>query len=169
MSNEVASNHESILESSQNIQETQTLTEEPMTFTQSEIAWDGYFESMAVLMLLLALLWACFWAARRYGLFNMMPRAANIHREALRLEGQLSLGPRKGIMIVRCLEKRLVLGITDQNITLLTELPVEDAEKSATDTTSTSGMTSAAPSVKNPPDNKLIQQFNKLLQGKKTS
>lgn len=137
-----------------NIQDTQAITEVPATFPQSEIVWDGYFESVGVLMLLLVLLWLCFWAARRYGLFHMMPRAANIHRESLRLEGQLSIGPRKGIMVVRCLEKRLVLGVTDQNITLLTELAVDDEEKNP------------SPVPPPAPDSKLIQTFNTLLQKK---
>lgn len=174
MSNELASSQESIPDTnvvpvqsvhSQVAQETQPLTEVPSTFAQSDIAWDGYFESMGVLMLLLVLLWLCFWAARRYGLFSMMPRAANIHRESLRLEGQLSLGPRKGIMVVRCLEKRLVLGVTDQNITLLTELAVDEEESAAVDKPSVSS-SSKPPSM---PDSKLIQTFNTLLQGKKPS
>lgn len=140
----------------------QAITEMTPSFTQSEIVWDGYFESMAVLCILLGLLWLCFWVARRYGLFNMMPRAANIHRESLRLEGQLSLGPRKGIMVVRCLEKRLVLGVTDQHITLLTELAVDEEKEVDTSSISPSP-------IKTPPDNQLIQKFNALLQNKKSS
>lgn len=173
MSNELASSQESIPNTnvvpaqsvlSQVTQETQTLTEVPPTFAQSDIAWDGYFESMGVLMFLLVLLWLCFWAARRYGLFSMMPRVANIHRESLRLEGQLSLGPRKGIMVVRCLEKRLVLGVTDQNITLLTELAVEQEGDNSKENLSQSPLPKSPP-----PDTKLIQTFNALLQGKKSS
>ena len=36
----------------------------------------------------------------------------------------MPLGPRKGLMVVRFLNRRLLLGVTDQQITLLTE---EDA------------------------------------------
>ncbi len=156
-------------------QDTYATTEEAPTFPESEIVWDGYFESVGVLVLLLALLWLCFWAARKYGLFSMMPRAANIHRDALRLEGQLSIGPRKGIMVVRCLEKRLVLGVTDQNITLLTELAVENEAEENPSSQSSAPSQPASPSPQSSPttpasapDTKLVQTFNSLLQGKKS-
>ncbi len=59
--------------------------------------------------------------ARRFGKFNFMPRPGALPRDALVMEAQLPLGPRKGLMVVRFLNKRLLLGVTDQQITLLTE------------------------------------------------
>ncbi|MEG2172899.1 MAG: flagellar biosynthetic protein FliO [Desulfovibrionaceae bacterium] len=84
-------------------------------------SWGGYFQAVGVLLLLLGLLWGAVWLMRKYGKFNFMPRPGGLPRDALRLEAQLPLGPRKGVMVVRFLNKRLLLGVTDHQITLLTE------------------------------------------------
>jgi len=70
------------------------------------------------LALLLGVLYAGFWLLRRFG-----PRAVfgGPRGSALKLEGQLALGPRRSLVVVRFLNKRLVLGVTDQSITLLHE------------------------------------------------
>ena len=52
---------------------------------------------------------------RRLILSGALPRGALVR------EAQLPLGPRKGLMVVRFLNKRLLLGVTDQRITLLSE------------------------------------------------
>jgi flagellar protein FliO/FliZ len=44
---------------------------------------------------------------------------------SLRLESRLALGPRKWIMAVRYMDKRLLIGVTDQNISLLATTPLE--------------------------------------------
>ena len=59
--------------------------------------------------------------ARWVGKFNFLPRPGALLRDALVMESQLPLGPRKGLMVVRFLNRRLLLGVTDQQITLLTE------------------------------------------------
>lgn len=46
----------------------------------------------------------------------------------MRVENRLALGPKKWIFIVRCMEKRLVLGVTDKTITLLSEAPLSEEE-----------------------------------------
>lgn len=84
-------------------------------------SWGGYFQAIGVLFLLLAALWAGMWFLRKYGKFNFIPKPGMLPRDALRLEAQLPLGPRKGLMVVRFLNKRLLLGVTDHQITLLTE------------------------------------------------
>lgn len=109
----------------QNPYDTHATTEITPDFAQSDLAWGSYVESVGVLLALLFLLCLCFWAVRRFGLFSMVPNAASLPRHALRLEGQMALGPRKGLMVVRCLDRRLVLGVTDQHISLLTELPLD--------------------------------------------
>lgn len=83
--------------------------------------WGGYFQAIGTLFLLLALLWGAVWAVRKYGKFNFIPKPGAFPRNCLRLEAQLPLGPRKGLMVVRFLNKRLLLGVTDHQITLLTE------------------------------------------------
>jgi len=70
---------------------------------------------------MVAVLWLAVWLARRFGKFNFLPRPGALPRDALVMEAQLPLGPRKGLMVVRFLNKRLLLGVTDQQITLLTE------------------------------------------------
>lgn len=88
---------------------------------ESTFSWGGYFQAIAVLLLLLALLWGLVWAMRKYGKFNFMPRPGDFPRDELRVEAQVPLGPRKGLVVVRFLNRRLLLGVTDQHITFLTE------------------------------------------------
>lgn len=92
---------------------------------QQGFTWGGYFQAIGVLMLLLGALWAGVWLLRRYGPFRFIPAPGALPRDALRLEAQLPLGPRKGLMVVRFLDRRLLLGVTDQRISLLTEMDTE--------------------------------------------
>ena len=86
----------------------------------------NYVQALGVLFLVLGALWAALWLLRRSGRFAGLPRAGSLPRDGLYLEGNLSLGPRKGLMVVRFLNKRLLLGITEQHITLLTETDPND-------------------------------------------
>ena len=88
---------------------------------QSAFTWGGYAQAIVILFLLLGVLWLAVWLARRFGKFNFLPRPGALPRGALVMEAQLPLGPRKGLMVVRFLNKRLLLGVTDQRITLLSE------------------------------------------------
>lgn len=90
----------------------------------STFSWGGYLQALGILGVLLGALWFGVWALRKYGKFNFMPRPGALPKGALLMEAQLPLGPRKGLMVVRFLNRRLLLGVTDQQITLLTE---EDA------------------------------------------
>ncbi len=38
----------------------------------------------------------------------------------------MALGPKKSLVVVRFLNKRVLLGVTDQQITMLTELPTDE-------------------------------------------
>ena len=103
-------------------QEAATAVAEPAAaLGQSAFSWGSYIQAVGILFLLVALLWLAVWLARRFGKFNFMPRPGALPRDALVMEAQLPLGPRKGLMVVRFLNKRLLLGVTDQQITLLTE------------------------------------------------
>ena len=46
--------------------------------------------------------------------------------EDLAVESRVSLGPKKSLVVVRFLNRRLLLGVTDQRITTLTELATDD-------------------------------------------
>ncbi|WP_281172055.1 flagellar biosynthetic protein FliO [Nitratidesulfovibrio termitidis] len=108
-------------------------------------SWSGYIQAVGVLFLLVGLLWLALWAVRRHGgLFRAVPGAGGFSRDDLRLEAQLPVGPRKGLMVVRFLNKRLLLGVTDQQITLLTEQDL-DQEHGSDDATSDAGSTPNQP------------------------
>ncbi len=93
---------------------------------ESAFSWGGYFTAIGTLFILLAVLWALVWALRKYGKFNFIPRPGSFPRDGLRLEAQLPMGPRKGLAVVRFLDKRLLLGVTDNQISLLQEIEVKD-------------------------------------------
>ena len=82
----------------------------------------GYFEALAIVCFALALLWALLWLVKRYGRGSGFLGGST----GMRVESRLALGPKKWIIVVRDLDRRLVLGLTDANISLLTELPFED-------------------------------------------
>jgi flagellar protein FliO/FliZ len=95
--------------------------EEGAKLGQTAFSMAGYIQAIGILFLILALLWGVVWLMRRYGRFNFLPRPGALPRDALVMEAQMPLGPRKGLMVVRFLNKRLLLGVTDRQITLLTE------------------------------------------------
>lgn len=93
---------------------------------QTSFSWSGYVHAVGILCLLLAALWLVLWLVRRYGRFSFLPRPGALPREALVMEAQMPLGPRKGLMVVRFLNTRLLLGVTEQQICLLKEEDVHD-------------------------------------------
>ena len=92
---------------------------EPAALSQHAFSWGGYIQALGAVFLLLAFLWFMLWLLRRYGRFNFLPRPGSLPRDALIMEAQMPLGPRKGLTVVRFMGKRLLLGVTEQNITLL--------------------------------------------------
>lgn len=91
----------------------------------SVFSWGGYFEAIGIMLLLLGVLWSATWLIRRWGKWNFIPRAGSLPRDALFLEMQLPLGPKKGLAVVRFLNTRLLLGVTEQQITVLKETDVQ--------------------------------------------
>ena len=85
------------------------------------VSWGSYFQALAILCLIIAGLWAALWYLKRRGGLKMLGLAGD-----LVIENRLPLGPKKNLLVVRFLNKRLLLGVTDQQITLLTELPAHD-------------------------------------------
>ena len=82
----------------------------------------GYFEAFAILCFLLFAFFAVLWLVKRF--FGGGMRFSMSGPE-LCVESRLALGPRKWIMAVRYMDKRLLIGVTDQSITLLTEAPLD--------------------------------------------
>ncbi len=95
---------------------------------ESAFTWSGYIQAIGTLLILLAVLYGVVWLVRKYGRFNFLPKPGAFPRDGLRLESQLPLGPRKGLMVVRFLNKRLLLGVTDHQITLLKETADDEDE-----------------------------------------
>lgn len=96
-----------------------------------EFSWSGYFEAIGIMLLLLAALWGVLWLIRKYAKFRFIPAPGSFPRNGLRIESQLPLGPRKGLFVVRFLNERLLLGVTDQSITLLQATPLHATEPDA--------------------------------------
>lgn len=84
------------------------------------VSWSSYFQALAILCLIIACLWAVLWYLKRRGGLKVLGLGDLV------VENRLPLGPKKNLMVVRFLNKRLLLGVTDQQITLLTELPAHD-------------------------------------------
>ncbi len=81
------------------------------------------------LLLVLAVIFAAYWLLKRYGgKWGIGPAGRG---GMLRLLAHLSLGPRKSIVVVRFMHKNLVLGVTEHNITLLTEETADDDDTNA--------------------------------------
>ena len=89
--------------------------------SEAVFTWGGYFQALAVMALLLGMLWGVLWLLRRSGKFRSIPVPGAFPKESLRMEAQIPLGPKKGLAVVRYLNKRLLLGITEHQIVLLQE------------------------------------------------
>ena len=84
---------------------------------------------LAALAAFLAVIFAAYWLLKRYGgKWGIGPAGRG---GMLRLLAHLSLGPRKSIVVVRFMHKNLVLGVTEHNITLLTEETADDDDTTA--------------------------------------
>ncbi len=91
------------------------------------VSLGGAAIQMAVaLLLILFVILLAYWMLRRFGPRFGLGSPAKAH--GLRIESYLTLGPRKNIMVVRFLNKLLVLGVTDQSINLLTEVDASDED-----------------------------------------
>ena len=94
-----------------------------LSVPDAAFAWGGYFEALAWLCFALALLWLVLWLIKRRG-FSFSGSST----PGMRIESRLSLGPKKWVIITRYLDRRLILGVTEQQITLLSDLPVNPPE-----------------------------------------
>lgn len=94
---------------------------DPIEPSMAAPTWDFGFAALKMvggLFLVLALLFVLLHLLKRYGHKAGLTR----HFTAdLKLVGQLALGPRRSVVVVRYLKKDMVLGVTDTSITLLTE------------------------------------------------
>ena len=92
-------------------------------------SWGGYFKGIGALFLILAALWGVVWFLRRRG---ALPGLGGLPRDSFSVEAQLALSPKKKLILVRFLNSRLLLGVTDQQITLLKEVEGPDGREEST-------------------------------------
>ena len=97
---------------------TQTLKPIP----SSGLSWWKYFQAVGTMLFLLLVLWYTLKIIRKYGNGRFLPSQKLLPKDAMYIEGQLSLGPNRYVAVVNILDRRLILGITEKNITLLTEM-----------------------------------------------
>ena len=93
------------------------------------VGWGGYFQAIGTLFLLLAILAGFVYLLKRFG-----PKAGIgfLGKGMLQLEAQLPLGPRRSVAVVRFLNKRLVVGVTEHQINLLHETDLDNEESQST-------------------------------------
>ena len=89
--------------------------------TLSAFSWGGYVQAVGLMFLLVLALWGVLWLLRRYGRGFLLPRGAARSAELLRVEAQLPLGPRRGLMVVRFQDKHVLLGLSGERIVALSE------------------------------------------------
>ncbi len=90
--------------------------------------WGNYFQGIGIMLLLLFAFWYILKLMRKYGNGRFLPNQKLLPRDSLYLEGQLPLGQGKSIVIVNVLGDRLVLGVTEKNINLLSKTGTNHAE-----------------------------------------
>ncbi|WP_050775221.1 MULTISPECIES: flagellar biosynthetic protein FliO [Desulfonatronospira] len=80
----------------------------------------------AALFLILALIFLLYYLLKKYGHKAGLGRSGS---EYLQTKAVMSLGPRKNIVVVRFLNKYLVLGVTDTQINLLKEMDADHEQE----------------------------------------
>lgn len=103
-------------------------TVDALSRSDAVFSWSGYIQALGVLFLIVAALFLALWFLRRKGGLKMLTGQGDLY-----LESRLALGPKKYLFVVRFLNKRLLLGVTDQQITMLTELPNDEDDTGHTE------------------------------------
>ncbi len=86
-----------------------------------EGTWDFSFQLLRMagsLLLVLAILFACLYALKRWGQWGTAPDAA----AWIRVLARQSLGPKHYLLVVRVREQVLLLGVSPEGIRLLTRI-----------------------------------------------
>jgi len=94
---------------------------ETMRITEPVFSWGGYFMALGFMFLLLGLLWFALRFLKKSGGLRFFAGDSG-----LQVESRCALGPKKHLLVVRYLDKRLLLGVTEHHISLLGEYPSDD-------------------------------------------
>ena len=96
------------------------------------VGWGSYVQSIGILLLLLGGLYGLLWLVRKVGM-NKGFRGKKGDKRTLDVEERFHLAPKKQLVVVRFLNKRLLLGVTDHQINLLSETEAEDDPSHSSD------------------------------------
>lgn len=96
--------------------------------SSSEFSWANYFLVIGVMFLALGILWFFVWTLKKR---NLLPGGGLLSRNTFKIESSLPLGKQRSLLVVRFLDSRYLLGVTEHQITLIKELetPTETTEK----------------------------------------
>lgn len=86
-------------------------------------SWTGYFMGLALMFVMLAILWLGARLLRQKCGLRFFGQTVG-----LGVEARLALSPRKHLLVVKYRNKRLLLGVTEHNISLLSEDPLGEGE-----------------------------------------
>ena len=117
------------------VSEKDTLQDKTLQNQKEQIKNDPLFPvaqepvpGFGIMLLLLFVFWYILKLMRKYGNGRFLPNQKLLPRDSMYLEGQLPLGQGKSIVIVNVLGDRLVLGVTEKNINLLSKTGTNHAE-----------------------------------------
>ncbi|MEZ0575694.1 flagellar biosynthetic protein FliO [Halodesulfovibrio aestuarii] len=97
------------------------------------VGWGSYIQAIGILLLLLGGLYGLLWFVKKVGM-NKGFRGKKGGKLTLDIEERFHLAPKKQLVVVRFLNKRLLLGVTDHQINLLSETETEDDSSDSSDT-----------------------------------
>lgn len=100
----------------------------PSATNTPSTTWGNYFQGLGIMLLLLFAFWYILKLMRKYGNGRFLPNQKLLPRDSMYLEGQIPLGQGKSVVIVKVLDERLILGVTEKNINLLSKTGINHAE-----------------------------------------
>ncbi len=105
----------------ENIEEVEVIQTIGIPQGENTSFWQNYLSAIGILFALLGVLYMGLWFMRKLGYGSAVVTSSQFSRSNLRVEAQLPLGNRRQAYVVRYMNKRLLLGVTDSNISLLSE------------------------------------------------
>ncbi len=94
----------------------------------TSFGWSNYFQAIGIMLFLLLMLWYVLRLVRKFGNGRFLPSQKLLPKDTMYLEAQLPFGPNRFIAIVKVLDERLLLAITENNISLIKELSEDNKE-----------------------------------------
>jgi flagellar protein FliO/FliZ len=105
----------------------------PLQAAESGMASTG-LRAVLSLLLVIALMFALAWAIKRYGPIAKVKKSLGLD-----ILGQVSLGARVNLALIRVGKSTLLIGVTANQITLLKDMDAGDFEKSLSQATQQAG------------------------------